>query len=182
MIRIKRGKEYKNKQRDYKVILNEKVIGKISHGQEKEFDAAPGVHDLYLKIDSACSNKITFEIDKEVVEFECNNDPLILHLLNNEALIDDVDERYEAAKTSKDISFWGLVAAFGLLYVSGWSVIWGQPLFSLDAFVIESNGFAIRFDDQYYGAGFSDRFFYSPFISWVCFCLALILPFGSHSR
>lgn len=68
----------------------------------------------------------------------------------------------------------GLSLAIAVMYFSGWSLVWGQPLFSSKAIVTQSNGFAIRFNELYYGAIFSNRFFDSPAISWLC----IVVSFG----
>jgi hypothetical protein len=74
MINVKRDPSYADKLRSYKVVLDGGVIGKVAEGQSKSFDVKPGAHTLYVKIDWARSNKITFEstADKEI-NFRCVN-------------------------------------------------------------------------------------------------------------
>jgi hypothetical protein len=83
----------------------------------------------------------------------------------------------------------GLFLAIVVMYFGGWSLVWGQALFSSKAIVTQSNGFAIRFNELYYGAIFSGRFFDSPAISWLCLIISiglisagLSLLFGSGSE
>jgi hypothetical protein len=73
----------------------------------------------------------------------------------------------------------GLAIAFGLLYLGGWEIIWQQTMRSASAFVLEDDSFAVRFNDLYYGASITERFFDSPVISWLCLMFAFGLsPVG----
>lgn len=73
MIRIKRDSGFADRSRAYKVILDNETVGKINNGQQIELDAAPGKHQLYLKIDWCRSNFVEFEINDETIEFECGS-------------------------------------------------------------------------------------------------------------
>jgi len=91
----------------------------------------------------------------------------------------------EKSTQSKDVNSGGISAlivgltlAVGILYASGWSLIWEQEMFFSEAFVINENSFAVRFNDLYYGASFTNRFFDSPAISWICLLIALGLTPG----
>ena len=66
----------------------------------------------------------------------------------------------------------GLGLALALLYVGGWSTVWGKVMLSTKSFILNDHGFAIRFNSLYYGASFSSRFFDSPAISWICLMIA----------
>ena len=45
-------------------------------------------------------------------------------------------------------------------------------MFSSDAFLVMDDGLAIRINDRYYGTTFTNRFFDSPAISWICMMVA----------
>jgi hypothetical protein len=52
-------------------------------------------------------------------------------------------------------------------------------MFTAKAFVVDSHGFAVRFNELYYSTSFTSRFFDSPVISWLCFMLAFgLTPIG----
>ncbi|MCA8985852.1 MAG: hypothetical protein R3C12_22920 [Planctomycetaceae bacterium] len=73
MIRIKRDTGYVDSLRAYIVVLDGNVIGEIENGQQVEFDVAPGMHHLNLKIDWCRSNIIDFEVNQDAIEFECGS-------------------------------------------------------------------------------------------------------------
>lgn len=73
MIRIKRDSGFADRLRAYKVVLDGEVIGEISNDQQIELDAAPGKHQIQLKIDWCTSNRVDFEKDQDIVEFECGS-------------------------------------------------------------------------------------------------------------
>jgi len=73
MIKIQRDSGYADRLRAYKVVLDGEVIGEIRNGQLVEFDVAPGMHRLNIKIDWCRSNAVEFEMNNEVVEFECGS-------------------------------------------------------------------------------------------------------------
>ncbi len=64
-IKISRDSGYADRIRDYKVICNSEVIGKIRNGETKVFEIAEGQHELYLKIDWCRSNKIKVNVGIE---------------------------------------------------------------------------------------------------------------------
>jgi len=74
MIIIKREPAYGDKLRNYKVILDSAAIGEVADGQSEAFDVEPGEHTLYLKVDWATSNKVSFQsvADKDI-HFHCGN-------------------------------------------------------------------------------------------------------------
>ena len=60
--------------RNYKVILNDKDVGRIGQGESKEFDSPAGDNELFLKIGWCRSNKLQFKANKDgVVNFECGS-------------------------------------------------------------------------------------------------------------
>ncbi len=72
MITIERESAYADKIRNYKVILDNEVIGEIGDGQTYSFNAKEGTHTLFLKLDWARSNKMTFEsVGDETIHFKC---------------------------------------------------------------------------------------------------------------
>lgn len=71
-LNLKRDSAYADGVRDYKVILDNQVIGNISDGQTQQFDISEGAHTLYLKLDWARSNKISFNANSsEELNFTC---------------------------------------------------------------------------------------------------------------
>jgi hypothetical protein len=61
-IRLSRDSGYADRTRDYKVVCNSQVIGKISNGETRVFDVSEGKHELYLKIDWCRSNKVLVDV------------------------------------------------------------------------------------------------------------------------
>ena len=96
-------------------------------------------------------------------------------------MTDEQDKQSKDADSSGGLGAFvvGIAMAVGILYVSGWSLIWQQQIYSVEAFVLKENGFAVRFNDLYYGASFTTRLFDSPVISWLCLMVALgLTPVG----
>ncbi|MGM0442445.1 MAG: hypothetical protein ACQEQC_08520, partial [Elusimicrobiota bacterium] len=61
-----------DKGREYDIMLDDENIGKIRNGETVEFDADPGKHELYLKIDQYRSNKIEFNKEEnEEIKLKC---------------------------------------------------------------------------------------------------------------
>ena|ERR1044072_2207815 len=81
-IAINRAQGYKDRLRDYKIELDDKVIGEIGPGKSVGFDIEPGKHWLRLKIDWCSSSYLDFDIvDGQTITFECgNNVPPLLEL------------------------------------------------------------------------------------------------------
>ena len=73
MISIKRDSGFADKTRAYKVILDGEEVGKIKDGQKIKIDIAPGGHKLYIKIDWCQSNIVEFEMNENIIEFECGS-------------------------------------------------------------------------------------------------------------
>lgn len=74
MINIKRDSSYADKLRSYKVILDGEVVGELADGQSKSFNVEPGTHTLYMKIDWARSNKLTFRsAGTQTLNFRCGS-------------------------------------------------------------------------------------------------------------
>jgi len=85
------------------------------------------------------------------------------------------DKNSEVAKTSNsgmNALLGGLMFAAVILYVGGWSIVWNQHLNTARAFIFHDHGFAVRFNELYYGAKFTSRFFDSPAVSWLCMIIA----------
>lgn len=57
-LKIIRIDEFNNKYRKIKIVLDDKVIGKVANAETLEFDIAEGTHELYAKIDWCSSNRI----------------------------------------------------------------------------------------------------------------------------
>lgn len=74
-IKVSRDSGYADRIRDYKVICNSEVIGKISDGQTKVFEIPEGKHEIYMKIDWCRSNKLQIDItvDKQLCLFVGSN-------------------------------------------------------------------------------------------------------------
>lgn len=73
MIIITRENGYADKMRDYSIILDGEVIGRIADGQTKTFDVKDGIHTLRLSIDWAESNEVSFEFSGNDIKFKCAN-------------------------------------------------------------------------------------------------------------
>ena len=86
---INRTSEYNNRLRDFKIYINDNLIGEIANGETKQFDIEPGKHKLIAKIDWCSSQVFEFETianeDKtiEVSGFKYGNIiiPIIISLL-----------------------------------------------------------------------------------------------------
>ena len=74
MLKINRAAEFRDKIRNYKIILDNTYCGDVKSGETKGLEVTPGNHTIYLKIDWCRSNKIDFYVlDNETIEFECGN-------------------------------------------------------------------------------------------------------------
>ncbi len=65
-LRIRREPRYADKIRSYSVILDGDQLGKIKEGQVVEFDVSTGLHQVWLTIDWARSNKLSLEFDRDI--------------------------------------------------------------------------------------------------------------------
>jgi hypothetical protein len=70
-LRIKRNSAFIDWLREYKILLDGEVLGRIRNGKEVVLDVPPGRHDLSLKIDWASSNTLTFDAAEDPLDFEC---------------------------------------------------------------------------------------------------------------
>lgn len=63
-----------DKLRAYKVLVDQRVVGKIRDGATQSFDCAPGRHRLSLKLDWGGSSSLEFDLlsENDSVEFECH--------------------------------------------------------------------------------------------------------------
>jgi hypothetical protein len=58
-IRLRRERaRWTDRLRDYKVVIDGVVAGKIGHDTDQVFDLAPGTHEVQLRIDRASSQPI----------------------------------------------------------------------------------------------------------------------------
>ena len=73
MIRIKRDSGYADRFREYKVMLDDNIIGSIKNGAVQTLEVPPGKHRLQLKLDWCRSNTVEFETNSNVVDFECGS-------------------------------------------------------------------------------------------------------------
>lgn len=73
MITITRENGYADKLRNYKVIIDSKVVGEIADGQTKTFDVSKGSHTLRLGVDWAKSNEVEFDSSGKEIRFKCGN-------------------------------------------------------------------------------------------------------------
>ncbi len=94
MLIIKRRKEFRDYFRAYKVILDDKEIGKVKRGETKKFDIPKGDHELHLKIDWCTSNAIEFNMSDNEVEFECGNSLKGLKILKASSAVFSESESY----------------------------------------------------------------------------------------
>jgi len=69
-LRLTRDSGYADRIRAYRVFLDEKKIGEIRNGENKEFSVSPGQHELSVRIDWAGSKTVQFMIgENEAVTF-----------------------------------------------------------------------------------------------------------------
>ena len=112
MIKINRATGFVDKNKCYKIMLDEHQIGVIHDGQTKTFDLPKGEHIIYLKIDWCRSNKLKFVIeDGQTVEFDCGNalkgwrillDMLYVTILKNHYLWVKIKENDKDGKENED--------------------------------------------------------------------------------
>ena len=64
--------KWRDRFRDYTVVLDGSVIGKIANGATRDFFVSPGDHTLRMKIDWTGSQEQHFHADSgETLEFTC---------------------------------------------------------------------------------------------------------------
>ena len=61
-INIRRTNEYNNRMRDYQIYIDNKKVGTIENGGNKDFEIEEGKHIIEAKIDWCGSPKVTVEI------------------------------------------------------------------------------------------------------------------------
>jgi hypothetical protein len=58
--------------RAYKVVVDGNVVGEIHNGESKDFDVAPGTHNLMLKVDWCHSRELPFDLSPgRDLEIDC---------------------------------------------------------------------------------------------------------------
>jgi hypothetical protein len=75
----RRANAYQDRARAYKVMLDGEEVGRVKRGESVSFDAAPGGHQLQLKIDWATSEPLDVQVaGGQDLNFECwpNSSPL----------------------------------------------------------------------------------------------------------
>ena len=65
-INIQRTSEYNNRMRDYQIYIDNKKVGTIENGENKDFEIEEGTHIIEAKIDWCGSPKVTIEIKTTV--------------------------------------------------------------------------------------------------------------------
>jgi|GEM_PF-3385485 len=75
----------------------------------------------------------------------------------------------------------GIAVALAIFWFGGWKIAWGEPMIHQGDFYLD-RGVAIRFNYQFYGLLFTDRFFSSKIVAWLlgglaCFICAGVLGF-----
>ena len=69
-LKLTRDSGYADRVRAYRVVLDEKKIGEIRNGENKEFLVSPGQHELSVRIDWGGSKTVQFTIgENETVIF-----------------------------------------------------------------------------------------------------------------
>lgn len=61
---VTRDKVYADRSRDYRIIVDDKEIGKIGCGETKKFQIEAGEHTIQAKIDWCRTEKISFNTDQ----------------------------------------------------------------------------------------------------------------------
>ena len=73
-VKLKRDSGYADRLRAYHVVLDGKKVMKIGNGESVEISVQPGNHELFIKIDWYCSNKINFTISEGQTKlFDCGS-------------------------------------------------------------------------------------------------------------
>jgi hypothetical protein len=75
----RRANAYQDRARAYKVMLDGEEVGRVKRGESVSFDAAPGAHQLQMKIDWATSEPVDIQVAPgQDLHFECwpNSTPL----------------------------------------------------------------------------------------------------------
>ena len=73
-ITLSRATTIADSARNYKVLIDNRDVGKIETGKTIEIPMAPGNHTIVLKIDWCGSNRIPFSINPgENLQFECGS-------------------------------------------------------------------------------------------------------------
>jgi hypothetical protein len=68
----RRANAYQDRARAYKILLDGQEVGNVKRGESAAFDAAPGAHELQLKIDWATSEPVSVEVQAgQDVHFNC---------------------------------------------------------------------------------------------------------------
>ena len=68
----RRDVAYQDRARAYKVMLDGEEMGRVKRGESVSFDAAPGAHQLQMKIDWATSEPLDIEVAAgQDLRFEC---------------------------------------------------------------------------------------------------------------
>lgn len=71
-ITLTRDNGYVDLVRDYRVMVDDKEVGRIGQSQTKQFAIEPGTHTVRLKIDWCGSPTLTVDaIEGETVKLEC---------------------------------------------------------------------------------------------------------------
>lgn len=74
VIKLTRDSGWTDRIRSYHVVVNGEKVGEIKNGESKNFDIAPGTHEMMIKIDWCSSNLLTFDVKaNEDVSFECGS-------------------------------------------------------------------------------------------------------------
>jgi len=74
VLKIHRKKEYRDRMRNYQIIVDNELLGTLKGGETKEINVDPGKHSLKLTIDWCSSPELTFDIKEgETIEFNCRN-------------------------------------------------------------------------------------------------------------
>ncbi len=74
LLKIVRDSGYADRLRTYKVVLDNKEVGKVGDGKTIEFAISAGQHSLSLKIDWCGSNTIQFTaLDGDVITFDAKS-------------------------------------------------------------------------------------------------------------
>jgi len=73
-----------------------------------------------------------------------------------------------------------ILLGLSLLYGGGWDIVWGENMLAFEVgkeianlFNFELATLVFQVNHEYYGLMATDRFFYSPFLSWIAFGASL---------
>jgi len=71
---VRREKQFTDRFRKYRILLDGELVDFLRRGEEKEIPVSPGKHIIQLQLDWVRSNSIKFSIsDNKMLKFACRS-------------------------------------------------------------------------------------------------------------